>query len=65
MLNLLIAIMGDSYDRVQANVRPAWRCEQAKLLLEFEYLLSMVLPRQRLQALKPRSVPAQRLCGDR
>lgn len=36
MLNLLIAIMGDSYDNVQQRVMGAWRCEQAKIILEQE-----------------------------
>ena len=39
LLNALIAIMGDSYERVILNVSAEWRCEQAKILLEFEQLL--------------------------
>ena len=39
LLNALIAIMGDSYDRVQANANAEWRCEQAKIVLELEQLL--------------------------
>jgi hypothetical protein len=39
LLNALIAIMGDSYDRVQANSNAEWRREQAKVVLELEQLL--------------------------
>lgn len=39
LLNALIAIMGDSYDRVQTNANAEWRCEQAKIVLELEQLL--------------------------
>jgi hypothetical protein len=36
MLNLLIAIMGDSYDRIQEKAVAEWRREQAKIILELE-----------------------------
>lgn len=36
MLNLLIALMGDSYDRVQERAVGEWRREQAKIVLELE-----------------------------
>ena len=34
MLNLLIALMGDTFERVKAQDRAYWRYEQAKIILE-------------------------------
>jgi len=39
MLNLLIAIMGDTYDRVQSNQTVADCKELAKIILETEALM--------------------------
>jgi len=38
LLNLLIALMGDSFARVQENAVAAWRLEQARIVLEIEVL---------------------------
>ena len=42
MLNLLIALMGDSYAQVAENGMSEWRLEQTKLILANEYATSMV-----------------------
>ena len=40
MLNLLIAIMGDSYDKVQENAFLEYRREKARVLMEIEIMMT-------------------------
>lgn len=40
MLNLLIALMGDSFAQVAEDGMAQWRLEQTRLLLENEYMMS-------------------------
>jgi hypothetical protein len=40
MLNLLIAIMGDKYDQVQENVKSEFNFGRAKIILEYESIIS-------------------------
>eukprot|EP01047_Picozoa_sp_COSAG01_P034377 COSAG01_NODE_2579_length_7430_cov_18.300505_3_plen_347_part_00 len=40
MLNLLIALMGGSYDRVSFGARPAWLRSRAHMIVNFENLMS-------------------------
>jgi len=44
MLNLLIAIMGDSFENVQQMARGEWRGEQTKIILELEGVVAKVSP---------------------
>lgn len=39
LLNLLISILGDSFDRVQERADVEWRRERALLLVEMEHLI--------------------------
>ena len=40
MLNLLIAIMGDIFDRIQENAKAEFMFARANIIIEFEALLS-------------------------
>ena len=40
MLNLLIALMGDSHSNIVQRALGQWRCEQAKIILEMEQVLA-------------------------
>ena len=40
MLNLLIAIMGDIFDRIQENAKAEFMFARAEIVLEFEAMLS-------------------------
>ena len=39
LLNLLIAVVGDTFDKVQENRKPSSYIEQCALMLDFEQLL--------------------------
>jgi len=45
MLNLLIAVMADIYQRVQRNVENEWLVERTKIILELEAVLPKVVRR--------------------
>lgn len=53
MLNMMIAIMGDSYERVQQGAIGQWRLELSKIILEMEQILCDVLPEKTLQKWQP------------
>ena len=46
-MNLLIAIMGDSYDRVRENQTAHGRIERAEVLVAMDWLVRRIMPEER------------------